>query len=518
MRRETRRLSVLLAMTTALVPATAMTSAGGTGAVTAAARPSARSTVFVADPLPTWQVDGAAWALASGRGVVYVGGEFDAVRPPGAAAGTREASRANFASFNARTGHLLKCAPRFTLPSGKTPTITALAMSPRNTTVYIGGRFSSVDGRRFSNFVALNTSTCLPRPGYPSFNGIVRTIVAQKNRVFVGGDFSASEGMARSRLAAMTASGQLLGWSPSADDSVRALTLDPAGSRLYAGGSFLHVDGQAIQKLVALDTASGGVVQDFPGWVDGTRERVTTLASDDRYVYLGVEGSGRGQFDGRIAADVDTGQLHWRVGCKGATQDVLPYRHVLYSASHSHDCSMSPGGFPNYAMDGRQHLLAESIANRTVLPWFPDTDEGPHGIGLGPHVLDVAAGSLWVGGEFTSVNKRPQQGLTRLPTRPDVGAPATHTPTAASPKAGRVTVTWPASWDRDDGRLIYTLYRDSRPRPVDRIRLGSRYWDRPTMTYHRAGLRSGSTHSYRVTVSDGINTSPLSKAATVRVR
>src|SRR5207253_1412501 len=45
---------------------------------------------FTADPLPTYQTNGIAWALAEANGVVYVGGTFSAVRPPGAAAGTSE--------------------------------------------------------------------------------------------------------------------------------------------------------------------------------------------------------------------------------------------------------------------------------------------------------------------------------------------------------------------------------------------------------------------------------------------
>src|SRR4051794_38271167 len=69
---------------------------------------------FSADALPTWQVNGAVWALETVGNTVFVGGAFTSVRPPGAAEGTGEVTRNNFAAFNATTGDLLPCNPSFT--------------------------------------------------------------------------------------------------------------------------------------------------------------------------------------------------------------------------------------------------------------------------------------------------------------------------------------------------------------------------------------------------------------------
>ena len=472
---------------------------------------------LVADPLSTWQVSGKVFALAYAGGVVYAGGSFGSVRPPGSPAGTNEQVRTDFAAFNASTGAPTNCAPNITAPSGVTSTITALELSPDGTTLYVGGRFTSVNGITVGNMVALDTASCSVKRGFPKFNGAVNAFGVTAGTIYAGGSFTKSNNQPRTRLAAFSATGQLGSWAPSVDDTVQAITVAPDVSRVYVGGSFVQTNGASAQGIVALNPDSGATVQTFPGWIDGARETVKALTHDDQYFYLASEGSGKGQFDGRIAADVYTGAMHWKDACKGATQDIEPYQGVLYSASHNHDCSTNPGGFPDYAMDGRQHLVAETIDDHTILPWFPDTDEGIGGNGLGPHALVMAAGQLWVGGEFTTVNKSPQQGLTRFPAGPDVGAPPKVTPSATSPAAGQVQVTWPASWDRDDGLLTYRLYRVGTQGPIYTTQVESRYWSESTISFTDSGLPSGSTQSYKVDVSDGINTSQRSAAATVTV-
>ena len=58
-------------------------------------------------PSPIWQTNDIVWTLATSNGVVYAGGQFTSVRPPGSAAGTGEVARGRLAAFNASTGELL---------------------------------------------------------------------------------------------------------------------------------------------------------------------------------------------------------------------------------------------------------------------------------------------------------------------------------------------------------------------------------------------------------------------------
>ena len=63
-------------------------------------------------------------AIASANGVVYIGGDFTAVRPPLAAAGTGEIARNRFVALNAYTGCPTSFAPSFN------GSIHSMAVSP----------------------------------------------------------------------------------------------------------------------------------------------------------------------------------------------------------------------------------------------------------------------------------------------------------------------------------------------------------------------------------------------------
>src|SRR5215218_9047595 len=96
---------------------------------------------FTADPAPTYQLNGIGWSVAEANGVVYVGGTFSAVRPPGAASGRAESATRNLVALDAATGRPKSCRPAF---GGTGASVRALAVSPDRRTLYVGGRFTSV--------------------------------------------------------------------------------------------------------------------------------------------------------------------------------------------------------------------------------------------------------------------------------------------------------------------------------------------------------------------------------------
>lgn len=513
--RRPKRLRALGALTAAAaliggVPALAAGAVGGT-AGTAGAEGSARTAAaaeedpatLTADPLPTWQTDGIVWSVAQAHGVVYVGGTFSHVRPPGAAAGEQEVARANFAAFDAKTGALLPCAPAFT---GGVEAVRAMDTSADGSELYIGGSFGTVTlgGKRTgrSNTAALNTADCtLNSHFHPVVTAQVRAVEVTDTAVYLGGDFGTVAGETRKRIAAVTPSGgALLPFRATFDRSVRAITASPADGKVLVGGDFNEVNGRSVHALVSLDPESGETNQTFRGWIE-SRSVVKALAHDDTYFYLGAEGTGGGAFDGRIAGVLATGARKWTDTCLGATQTVVPYKGALYSGSHAHDCKDTPGGFPD--IDNRQHLLANAISDRTLLTWFPDTNGGI-GEKVGPRTMVMAGDVLWVGGEFTAVNDKPQQSLTRLAASPDTGAPQVPLMSGGSPERGKVRLTWKAAWDRDDGKLTYRIYRDGEY--YKSVTGESRYWDRPTMSFTDT-VPSGEKHRYSLEVTDGDNLS-----------
>ncbi|WP_129839561.1 LamG-like jellyroll fold domain-containing protein [Streptomyces sp. RFCAC02] len=476
---------------------------------------------MTAEDLPTWQTNGIVYALAAADGVVYAGGTFSTVRPPGAESGTGERAAANFVALDAATGEpVAGCDLEFTVGSGSA-TIRALAVSPDGDTLYAGGTFGSVDGVGASSVAAFDLPSCERRTFPVAANGIVRSIAATDDRVYLGGDFTTLNGQDRSRFGAVTADGDVVaGWRADADEIGKAVAVTPDGEHVLLGGDFFEMNGADSHALAVVDADTGANVRTYPEGFIETRSTVQTIATDDTSFYVGAEGTGGGVFDGRIALSLDTFDQRWRDTCLGATQSVTVHGGVLYSGHHAHDCS-SMGEFPNQE---RYHLFAQSVSGPAKLGWFPNTNDGL-GEQLGPRVLLPATGHpddnrdfLWVGGGFTTVNGQAQWGLTRFATGPDTGAPSTPEAHAASLAADSVTVTWGAGLDLDDSLLTYRVYRDGGTTPVHTVEGSSLPWSRPQFTFDDPDVAAGETHSYRISATDGAgNTSALSAPVTVTV-
>ncbi|MYR66053.1 hypothetical protein GTW44_05285 [Streptomyces sp. SID8360] len=487
------------------------TATGGTPSAAALTPPVA----ITADDLTTWQTNGIVWSMAAGDGVVYAGGTFSTLRPPGAAAGTSEQPALNFAAFDAATGSPTGCSLSFTLSSG-TATVRALALSPDGKTLYAGGQFGSVNGEGVSNIAAVDTATCTPRKDFKiSVSATVRAIDVTANTVYFGGDFNSVGGQTRKKFAAVTTGAALLPFTADADEVARAVQVTPDGRHVALGGDFFKVNGTSSHALAVVDATTGALVKSYPGFIPDT-STVQDLTTDATGLYTANEGTGGGVFDGRIAIDLAGYQQRWRDTCLGATQAVLVHSGVLYSGSHAHDCA-DMGEFPDQP---RKHLLAQSVDDPELLPWFPDTNDGI-GEPVGPRVMSQTDRGghhyLWVGGEFTTVNGVRQQGLTRFADGPDTGAPWVPNVSLSTLTPGRIDVNWQTSFDTDDGELTYRIYKDGASTPVHTTTGYSVFWDRPQLRWTDTAVAAGETHSYRITASDGTNTSAKSPAQSATV-
>ncbi|WP_328297010.1 DNRLRE domain-containing protein [Streptomyces sp. NBC_00435] len=471
---------------------------------------------FTADALSTWQPNGVVWALAEAGGQVFVGGTFSAVRPPDGAAGSEEPA-VNFAAFDAATGAPTSCELSFTVGSG-TATVRALVLSPDKTTLYAGGYFGAVNGTPVSSLAAIDVATCTVKTGFrPAFAATVRALAVTGDTVYAGGDFLTVAGQQRERFAAVGATdGTLKPFRADADEPGRAVEVTPDGAHVLLGGDFFSVGGTNTHALAVVDATSGAVTKAYPGFIE-TNSVVKDIATDATGFYTGNEGTGGGVFDGRIALELSDFSQRWRDTCLGATQAVLPYQNVLYSASHAHDCS-SVGEYP----DGqRHHLLAEPTTGTGKLGWAPDTNDGI-GEGIGPRVMAVGSKGgvryLWVGGEFTAVNGSAQQSLTRFASTGDTGAPTVPVASAVSFKPGEAQVRWRTSLDLDDSTLTYKIYRGGSATPIATVLADSLFFRRPQASWTDTTVTAGQSYTYRVTATDAAgNTSALSATASVTV-
>src|SRR3954447_22225051 len=220
-------------------------------------------------PAPTWQTNGRVNAIAVSGNTVYIGGQFTALRPPGAAAGSGNVTRNHAAALNLKTGALLPWNPNVNN--------TVRAIRVTGTTVYLGGAFTQVGGAGHSRIAAVNASTGAVLAGFKaSASGEVFALAASGSSLFLGGGFGPVGGTSRrNRAAVNTTTGALLPWSPSVDGQVRAIRL-LGYPRMVIGGSSTHINGSSANHIGALDGDTG---KSLP-WRDGTTYNIIGLASD----------------------------------------------------------------------------------------------------------------------------------------------------------------------------------------------------------------------------------------------
>ncbi|GHD45404.1 hypothetical protein GCM10008097_14640 [Mycetocola manganoxydans] len=382
----------------------------------------------------------------------------------------------------------------------------------------MGGNFSNIGGVTVLRVAALDVQTCTVRPfRASSVSSFVNGLTVFGNTLYIAGEFQSVAGQQRLRFAALNATtGALLPWVANADRIGRAVAVSPDGSRVAIGGDFFAVNGQASHSIAVVNGSSGANVRNYPVGFIHQNSVTKGLHSSGNTFYGANEGSGGGVFDGRFAIDWTTLEQKWRDNCLGATQAVLEYQGTLYSANHAHDCS-SNGAF----QDGRRSFfIAQRTDNAAILGWNPLGNDGT-GEGIGPRALTVATGTstgrpyLWAGGEFTLINGTGQQGLTRF-SATDTGNPPIPVVTAQATSSNSIQVRFRTVVDPDDSVLTYRVYRNGSSTPIWTGQADSVWWKRPQVTFVDTAVSVGSSYSYRVTASDGTNTSGLSLAVSAQ--
>lgn len=321
------------------------------------------------DALPTVQINGVVWSQAVSGNIVYAGGTFTAARPAGSAAGQNQTTRNNLVAYDITTGVMTS------FNANLNSTVRAVAVAP-NGTIYVGGDFTRAQGVARSKIAAFNPNGTLIATFAPTLNDAVRAIAVTNDTVYVGGSFTTADGVARSRLAAFSASGGglIAGWDPVANDQVTALTLVPDGSRVVAGGRFTTIDGTAAYGLGAIGIdgivrsfAANSVIRDA-----GTGGAITSLSTDGTSVFgTGYDFGGSANFEGTFRADPNTGQISWLEDCHGDTYSAFAQAGAVYTVSHAHDCS-TINGFPQkvywhralaFTLDATQQVRHNTVPN-----------------------------------------------------------------------------------------------------------------------------------------------------------
>ncbi|GAB3350740.1 PKD domain-containing protein [Modestobacter lapidis] len=315
------------------------------GTAAADTRPDAGTPATVsADALGTVQVNGVVWSMVTVGNTVYATGSFTNARPAGAPAGTQTTPRANLVAFDIRTGELVTGFDH-TL-NGQGRTITA---SPDGTRIYVGGDFTTVDGVARGHVAAFDVATGALVPGFaPTLNRAVYSLTATDSLVYAGGNFTSAGGQSRTRLAAFDAgNGSVTPWAPTANNTVRGMVIDPTGTRVVFGGQFDQVNGATAIALASVDLSGGNMdTWDYGITNAGDNGGVYSLKTDGVNAYANVYGFAVGNIEGTVALNPTNLDLVWMNDCHGDPYDTFTTGGIVYQAGHAHDCETS-GNFPD---------------------------------------------------------------------------------------------------------------------------------------------------------------------------
>ncbi len=427
-----------------------------------------------------WQVNGRVRSIIETGNVVYLGGAFtDLVGPSG-----QLLPRAHIAALDATTGQPLPFSPVID------NLVIDIAVSPDGQTVYAAGQFQNAGGVARKNIAAFDATTGAVLPFNPSPNGVVEAVYATATQVYLGGRFTKLGKTSRAFLASVSpATGAILpAFTAYTDDKVHDITMTPDGTELLIGGLFNSVSGNATQrKIAALNPTTGAALS----WASHPNVEMFDLTVSNGQVFAAGGGSG-----GHVYGfDLATGNLQWSSLSNGDVHGVAEQNGVLYVGGH----------FTTYNGAPASHIAAISPTTGRVLPWGVNVNSQ-----LGVWILSAANGHLSVGGDFTRINGKPMQHYMRFTEAVDTQPPTVPgKPVATADTPASADVTWAASTDNTVQDVIYRVYRDGGTTPIAEVTSSST----TTVTYTDGDLPPGSTHTWRVTASDGANTSLPSPAS-----
>jgi hypothetical protein len=347
-------------------------------AVVGAALIWAPSALAAISPTPdsTWQTNGRVLAIAVSGSTVYLGGTFTEVEDHTG----QTAVRNHVAAFNVSTGAVTSWAPN---ASGA---VRAIAVS--GSTVYLGGDFTTIDGKNRKRLGSVSTSgtvTSFKAHANASVFGI--TIIG--STVYAGGNFTTINSTARTRLAAVNATtGALVsGWTPAADNEVTSLAAATDGSKVFAGGLFTHIGSSSQRHVAALNPSTGATLT----WAYHPSYPVEGMTATSSSLFLAGGGSG-----GRVAAlSASSGARQWEISVDGNVQGVAVTGSEVVAGGHFDNVCDAGTNCQNPIV--RHKVLAANVTTGALdTAWHPSVNST-----LGVFGVAATSSKVMIGGDFT---------------------------------------------------------------------------------------------------------------------
>jgi Chitobiase/beta-hexosaminidase C-terminal domain/Fn3 associated/Domain of unknown function (DUF5122) beta-propeller len=305
-----------------------------------------------------------------------------------------------------------------------------------NSRLYIGGDFTYV-GPNNGAGVGIDIITAQASNVFPVVNGPVYVAVSDgANGWYIGGAFSDVGGTTRNNIAHIQQSGTAYivepTWDPNANGPVYALAL--AGGTIYVGGAFTTIGGASRNNIASVATADGSIDGAWDVDPDGT---VRALVLSGGVLYLGgdfinVNVNAGAQTRHYIAAvdTADAGNEDVATAWNPDADGIV--RSMLVSAGTIYvggDFTSFNGG-----ADTRQHLASLDAATGLVSSWTPDANATVRALAL-------SGTTLYIGGDFTTVDGDIRNRIAALDTL------------ATSPN---IATTWNPNLNNNVRALLYT--------------------------------------------------------------
>lgn len=352
-------------------------------------------------------------AIDGATSTAYIAGAFNSVsgqtRNKGAAVplGARPASAGTcLASYDATD-----CAPTGFDPNVAGYAVFDLAVDNAHSTVYLAGEFTSVGGSAHARLAAVDSSTGVLDTGWdPSPDGQVMTVTVDGSRVYAGGYFGTIAGEARGWVASFATTGvhAIDAWNPNAamgagcqcGDGVYDIQV--VGSTTYLAGNFWSLGGVPRNRVGAVDTTTGIATSWNPHVGDKDNGGATTVWSiavaGTKTMFGGTFTWVGGMRRDHVAAVGPDGVLtDWAPAVNGSVSSFGVLGDTIYMV----------GGFSHINGQSRQMAAAVKM-DGTLMPWNPLPS------GDRPVTVVTAPGKVYIGGFFNAVAGEARMGVAAL--------------------------------------------------------------------------------------------------------
>ncbi|MGH3346643.1 MAG: hypothetical protein ACRDO4_06645 [Nocardioides sp.] len=286
--------------------------------------------------------------------------------------------------------------------------VKALALSDDRSTVFLGGLFSTAGGQPRANLAAVDAVTGQVLAGWTADTGgttpDVNSLAVKGDRLYVGGRFTRIDGTTRKRLVALdVASGDVVtGFKPAPNGQVREVVVSPDGSKVYAGGAFTTIGGQVRAARAAELLASTGAVTSFNPSGDGGNAVTVEISPDGTRFFYSTENNTVFAYDPE-----ESNSPVWSRKFSGNTQAMAagPSGELYVGGHFSQDTTSKAK---------RAYFASIHYGTGDLSTWDPNATGGKMGV----WAFLIDGDKLHAGGLFRYFNGVQQRGYARFSGTP----------------------------------------------------------------------------------------------------